>query len=329
MRGRGRLLARLPLLLVLLATWAAAASARSTASGTPQPPSTRSTPGARRARALGRGRAKSGGASITFVGDLTVAARRMGAGGRRQQQVRAQAGLLDGADAPVRRAGPRAARSSGWTATAIDVDVLSAADALDDLVAAGAANECDECRPLRVTDANLATGLVETSQGPAEAPMWVFTIDGTAVRVTRVAVDASITVVPPPFNADHPPERPLDRPRHRQQRLEEARRSRSRGAEGASEPCGADYTAEARRIRARRRRDRQRDAGTRRRRHAGRSGMTRTADRDPRRAPRRSGRPRGPPGPAGPSPRARNSGILPGILRVRSHPAAAQTPPLT
>ena len=54
--------------------------------------------------------------------------------------------------------------------------------------------------------ANLATGLAETSTGPAEVPTWVFTIKGTSVRVTRVAVDRSVTVTPGPWNVDDPPE---------------------------------------------------------------------------------------------------------------------------
>jgi hypothetical protein len=36
--------------------------------------------------------------------------------------------------------------------------------------------------------------------------VWVFTLRGTAVRATRVAVDPSVTVEPPPYNADNPPE---------------------------------------------------------------------------------------------------------------------------
>jgi hypothetical protein len=90
--------------------------------------------------------------------------------------------------------------------TSVDVDVLSAAKALADLVADGGnAGDCGGCTPLVVTDANLATSLVQTSIGPANAPVWVFTIKGTAVRVTRVAVDPSVTVEPPPYNADNPP----------------------------------------------------------------------------------------------------------------------------
>src|SRR5258706_426587 len=71
---------------------------------------------------------------------------------------------------------------------------------------AGATGQCPECTPLRVTEAKLATSLVETSIGPAEVPVWVFSLAGSRVHVTQVAVDPSVTVVPPPWNADNPPE---------------------------------------------------------------------------------------------------------------------------
>ena len=128
--------------------------------------------------------------------------------------------------------------------TKVDVNVLSAAATLEALVAAGS-GECPDCTPLRVTEATLATALVETSRGPAEAPTWVFGIAGTSVRVTRVAVDESITVFPPPWNADDPPIG---------LRIDWAKgaddsRDLEVGFVGApndgSKPCGVDYTAEA------------------------------------------------------------------------------------
>jgi hypothetical protein len=73
----------------------------------------------------------------------------------------------------------------------------------------------------------------------------VFTIDGTAVRITRIAVDPSITVVPPPYNADHPPagmsfDLAVGAPGSTKLTVSFT------GAPGAGDkPCGADYTAEA------------------------------------------------------------------------------------
>lgn len=187
---------------------------------------------------------KSGGATISFVGDLTG---QLGewepAVGENNKQALA-AGLLT-APTPLSDTAPSRNHVRWLDGKTIDVDVLSAKDALDDLVAAAGSSSCAECRPLRVTDANLATGLVETSEGPAEAPLWVFTVEGTDVRVTRNAVDPSVTVVPPPFNADHPPEgvsidQATGTPGARKLTV-----SFSGAEKNGDQPCGADYTAEA------------------------------------------------------------------------------------
>lgn len=186
---------------------------------------------------------QSGGATISFVGDLTgqLGGWEPAVGDNNAPAL--AAGLLT---APTPLSDTRPGRNHvRWVGgDSIDVDVLSAADALDDLIKE-AGDECADCRPLRVTDANLATGLVETSKGPAEAPIWVFTIDGTAVRVTRVAVDPSITVVPPPFNADHPPagisiDQATGTPGSRKLTV-----SFTGFEKPGSDRCGADYSAEA------------------------------------------------------------------------------------
>jgi hypothetical protein len=109
----------------------------------------------------------------------------------------------------------------------------------------GSAERCGDCAALRITAARLSTGPIETSRGPATAPLWEFTVEGTAVKVTRVAVAHPITVVPPPWDADNPP-------------VGLAIDSAS-GAIGATrltvsftgaplpgdQPCGEDYTAGA------------------------------------------------------------------------------------
>lgn len=185
----------------------------------------------------------SGGATITFVGELTaqIGEWELEVGDNNKSAL--GAGLVEAVtDLPTDSPGRRDVK---WLDdTKVSVSVLSAADALEALVAAGS-GECPECQPLRVTDATLATSLVETSLGPAEAPTWVYAIAGTSVRVTRVAVDESVTVVPPPWNADDPPVGIS---------IEWAKGAADSrdlevgfvGAGGdASEPCGATYTAEA------------------------------------------------------------------------------------
>ena len=185
----------------------------------------------------------SGGASITFVGELTSQVGDWEAAVGDNNKMALMTGRVAAAiDLPTDSPGRREVK---WLdGSKVDVNVLSAADTFQALVT-GAAGECDECTPLRITEANLATGLVETSRGPAEAPVWVYTIAGTQVRVTRVAVDESVTIDPPAWNADDPPvgvsiDRAIGAADSRD--LEVA----FIGAkEDASKPCGVDYTAEA------------------------------------------------------------------------------------
>jgi hypothetical protein len=124
------------------------------------------------------------------------------------------------------------------------VEVVSAQEALSEIRAAGNGS-CEDCVPLQITSAELATGPVQTSRGPATAPAWEFSLQGTAVRVTRVAIAAGVTVVPPPWN---PNDAPLGIS------IESANASvGSRqltvsfiGAPAAGDQvCGEDYTAEA------------------------------------------------------------------------------------
>jgi hypothetical protein len=86
------------------------------------------------------------------------------------------------------------------------VEVLSAEQAMQQLVASGN-HDCGGCRPLRVTGASLVMARVQTSRGPATAPTWEYTVEGTSARITRVAVDQtqSITVTPPPWDANNAP----------------------------------------------------------------------------------------------------------------------------
>ena len=185
----------------------------------------------------------NGGSTITFTGKLTSQI------GDWEPAVatKDKAALAGGAiiaTSPLSEDRP-GKREVHWTdGPKVETQVLSAAQALAALLA-DVDKPCPACTPLEITDANLATGLAETSTGPAEVPTWVFTIKGTAVRVTRVAVDGSVTITPPPWNADDPPEgisidhavgdassRTLD--------------VQFDGAlDGADAACGADYAAEA------------------------------------------------------------------------------------
>lgn len=186
---------------------------------------------------------QSGGATISFVGELTGQIGEWEPAVGDNNKLALATGVLT-APTPLSDDKPGRNHVHWLGGDSIDVDVLSAADALDDLIKA-ASGECADCRPLRVTDANLATGLVETSKGPAEAPLWVFTIDGTSVRVTRNAVDPSITVVPPPYNADHPPEGVSIDQATGTSGSRKLTVSFTGAEKPGTQPCGADYTAEA------------------------------------------------------------------------------------
>ena len=124
------------------------------------------------------------------------------------------------------------------------VDLLSAARALDEMVKS-AGSTCSDCRPLEITAARLTNGAVQTSRGTATAPIWEFSLQGTNVKVTRVAVSGHVSVVPPPWDPNNAPEGIS---------IDSARGTADAsqftvsfvGAPGEiDQPCGADYTADA------------------------------------------------------------------------------------
>jgi hypothetical protein len=93
----------------------------------------------------------------------------------------------------------------------------------------------------------MSTAKVQTSRGPANAPAWEFSLNGTTVLVTRMAVAArgGVSVEPPPWDANDPP---------RGLRIDSATGtigglqltvSFIGAPDGADKPCGADYAAEA------------------------------------------------------------------------------------
>ena len=123
---------------------------------------------------------------------------------------------------------------------------ISATQALEDLRST-APTTCPECVALEVTSARLSTASILTSRGPAKAPAWEFTLQGTRVIVTRIAVARAdgVTAKPPAWD-------PNDAPSGIS--IESARGTVSGltltvtfiGApDTADQPCGADYTAEA------------------------------------------------------------------------------------
>ena len=124
------------------------------------------------------------------------------------------------------------------------VRVLSAEAALADLTSEGDKN-CPGCVPLRVSAARLTTGPVQTGRGAATGPIWEFTVEGTEVRITRVAIADPIVVQQPTWNPADPPVGI---------RIDSATgpvggRQLTVTFTGAPDPgdrpCGADYSAQA------------------------------------------------------------------------------------
>jgi hypothetical protein len=102
---------------------------------------------------------------------------------------------------------------------------------------------CPDCSMLLVTDARLTSGSIQTTRGPAIAPIWEFTVQGTAVKVTRVAI-ANPVIVAAAEQVD--PQLGLA--------IDSASGSASGTAltvafvgapDPGDKPCGEDYTAEA------------------------------------------------------------------------------------
>jgi hypothetical protein len=79
--------------------------------------------------------------------------------------------------------------------TTTKVPLMSAQEAI---VAIESTTEapCSDCTMLLATAAELTSGPIQTSRGPATAPTWEFTLEGTAVKVTRVAIANPVVVAP-------------------------------------------------------------------------------------------------------------------------------------
>ena len=185
---------------------------------------------------------KSGGASITFVGELTGQIGEWEAAVGDNNKRALMAGLV--ASSGLAKDTPARDKVRWLDGSTVDVNLLSAADTLAALTAAGT-GDCADCTPLEVTEAQLATGLVDTSRGPANAPIWVYSIEGSAVKITRVAVDKSVSVDPPAWNANDPPQGISIESATGSADSKKLTVSFVGAPEGAGKTCGKDYSAEA------------------------------------------------------------------------------------
>jgi hypothetical protein len=125
--------------------------------------------------------------------------------------------------------------------------LIGAQEALAQLVAS-ADSTCDTCAPLEVTGAQLSTARIQTTRGPATAPVWEYSLRGTDVRVTRVAVARSATVIvtPPSWDPHHAPDgRPIESAKTSLSSRQLTVTFAGAPQGPASDPCAADYTGEA------------------------------------------------------------------------------------
>ncbi len=129
----------------------------------------------------------------------------------------------------------------------LTLPTISAAQALRDLQAAAPEGACPECDGLKVTAAKLTTAQMQTSRGPATVPVWEFSLEGTSVRITRVAIAASATVsvVAPAWDPDDSPVGLSIYEASGTAGGRELTVTFVGSPKPASQPCGVDYEAEA------------------------------------------------------------------------------------
>jgi len=126
------------------------------------------------------------------------------------------------------------------------VGLISSQQALADMKADGAAaGPCKDCVPLEITGAQLTTGTFQTARGPVDAPAWEFTLQGTPVKIQRLAVSHLVKVVPPAFDENNPAQGiRIDSATTRAGGLVLTVTFEGAPAD-AGGACGSDYTAEA------------------------------------------------------------------------------------
>ena len=83
--------------------------------------------------------------------------------------------------------------------TTTRVPLMSAQDAIV-AIETTATSTCDDCAALVANGATLISAPIQTTRGPAMAPTWSFAIQGTAVKVTRLAIANPVTVSPLPWD---------------------------------------------------------------------------------------------------------------------------------
>ena len=146
--------------------------------------------------------AGAGPSPVVLVGELTgeVGVWEPAVGDNNKRAL--MAGLVE-ADASLPATTPSDGEVRWQDGSTAPVALISAQQAVA-AIKAGTLEPCGDCTPLRITAARLTTGPIETSRGPATAPIWDLTVDGTAVTVTRAAIADAIAIELPPWNPNDP-----------------------------------------------------------------------------------------------------------------------------
>jgi hypothetical protein len=132
--------------------------------------------------------------------------------------------------------------ADGTTVTVPVIGAQEAIAAISSSVVGSPSGICNGCRPLTAVAAQLETTDFMTTRGPATGPTWVFTIRGTAAKVTRVAIANPVTVPP----LDDAPGGAVEIDAAATRVGDRTMTVSFTGAPGTGDkPCGEDYTAEA------------------------------------------------------------------------------------
>ncbi len=97
--------------------------------------------------------------------------------------------------APLSEEAPPDGQVAWPDGTTTNVPLLSAQDAIV-AIESTTSEPCSDCEQLLVTEARLTSGPIQTTRGPATAPVWEFIVQGTDVKVTRVAIADPVIVAP-------------------------------------------------------------------------------------------------------------------------------------
>lgn len=134
------------------------------------------------------------GASVTPVGELTgqIGDWEEAVGDNNKRAL--MAGMVASVN-PLSEEAPPEGEVAWQDGTTTKVPLLSAQQAIVAIENTAEA-PCPDCSMLLVTEARLTSGPIQTTRGPATAPIWEFTVQGTAVKVTRVAIANPVVVAP-------------------------------------------------------------------------------------------------------------------------------------